>query len=70
MTFVKEEEPEKQVCDDILLAFQGLVKSQGWEEVLLGLQKVKIKGPFDDYSEKPELLSVEENDMLSTGSRR
>lgn len=70
VTFVKGREPEKQARDAILLTLQEPGKCQRWEEVLLGLHKIKIKGPFDDYSEKPELLSVEENDMLSTVSRR
>jgi hypothetical protein len=65
-----EKEPEKQACDAILLALQDSTKSQRWEEILLGLHKIKIKGPFDDYSEEPALLSVEEHDMLSTVSRR
>jgi hypothetical protein len=41
-----------------------------WFEVLLGRRKVKLRGPFDDMSEPPALISIEPSDVLPTVSRR
>lgn len=41
-----------------------------WFEVLIGARKVKVRGPFDDADDYPELISIEPNDVLPTVSRR
>lgn len=44
--------------------------AHAWGEVLIGRYKVKVRGPFDDGDRDPELLEIEERNMLPTVSRR
>lgn len=41
-----------------------------WAETFIGRYKIKLRGPFQDYHDKPELLSIEPGDILPTVSRR
>jgi hypothetical protein len=43
---------------------------QEWTETFIGRYKIKLRGPFQDYQDKPELLSIEPGDTLPTVSRR
>ncbi len=41
-----------------------------WGEMLMGRYKVKVRGPFDDVDRDPQLIKIEEQNMLPTVSRR
>ena len=45
-------------------------ETREWVELLLGRNKIKLRGPFDDYEVTPDLISIEEKDTLPTVSRR
>jgi len=47
-----------------------IIEMGKWAEFLIDRYKVKLRGPFDDYSEAPELISLEKDDILPTVSRR
>lgn len=71
VTFGKIDHPSRETIKEVLSsATSMMVSTQKWTEVLLGRYKVKLRGPFDDYVDEPELLSIEENDTLPTVSRR
>lgn len=69
--FSKVTHPRQAVVADTLLhATSRIADTHEWAEILVGYRKVKLRGPFEDYSESPELLSIEPNDTLPTVSRR
>ena len=41
-----------------------------WIEISIGKYKIKIRGCFNDFEDLPELVSIEENNILPTVSRR
>lgn len=41
-----------------------------WAEVTIGRNKIKLRGPFDDFVTAPDIASIEENDILASVSRR
>jgi len=41
-----------------------------WFEIIINNYKIKIKGPFNDYHIIPKLISIEENNVLPSVSRR
>lgn len=51
-------------------AYSASSNGQEWSEILIGKRKLKLRGPFDDYSVTPEIISIEKNDILPTVSRR
>lgn len=71
VTFGKIDQPSLEVITEILSsAISVAVDTHEWAELLLGHFKVKLRGPFHDYSDEPELLSIEKDDTLPTVSRR
>lgn len=58
------------VAETLFYATSRNTDTHEWAEVLIGCCKVKLRGPFDDYSRTPELLSIEPDDTLPTVSRR
>lgn len=47
-----------------------IAEMEKWAEFLIDRYKIKLRGPFDDYSEVPELNSLEKDNILPTVSRR
>lgn len=71
VTFAKVDQPRLEVVSNTLAyAMSMIVDMHEWAELLLDRYKVKLRGPFHDYSVEPELLSIEEHDTLPTVSRR
>lgn len=71
VTFGKVDQPSLEVVSETLsYAISMVADTHEWAELLLDRYKVKLRGPFHDYSEEPELLSIEEHDTLPTVSRR
>jgi len=71
VTFGKVDQPSLEVVSETLsYAISMAADTHEWAELLLDRYKVILRGPFHDYSEEPELLSIEEHDTLPTVSRR
>lgn len=51
-------------------AWKSMNHSEQWHELIMGRNKVKLRGPFDDLDVPPEIRSIEENDVLPSVSRR
>ena len=70
--FEKVAHPQPHIIQGIVAAATEKYKEQQeiWDEVFLGRYKVKLRGPFADTQEKPDLLSIEPYDTLPTVSRR
>ncbi|MGI0015007.1 MAG: ASCH domain-containing protein, partial [Nitrososphaera sp.] len=63
--------PQQEVISEIFASTPAnITEMEKWAEFVLDLYKVKLRGPFDDYSEVPELISIEKDDILPTVSRR
>jgi len=62
--------PKEAILEVASSAYSVGSEDLDWSEILLGKHKVKLRGPFDDYLTPPELISIEENDILPTVSRR
>ena len=58
------------IAETLFRATSRTADTHEWAEILIGCYKVKLRGPFEDYSQTPELLSIETNDTLPTVSRR
>lgn len=71
VTFGKMGHPSWETIAEVLTSATSIgLDPQEWAEIILDRYKVKLRGPFNDYSEKPELLSIEKDDTLPTVSRR
>lgn len=71
LLFRKVHNPPKETLLEILSwVCNPILQEQQWTEVLVGRHKVKLRGPFDDYAVLPELVSIEENNIIPTVSRR
>jgi hypothetical protein len=69
--FVKVTEPTVDAIESI----EAEIRSFGsleveWDDFIFGREKVKLRGPFDDWAEEPEVIHIEPNDILPTVSRR
>lgn len=63
--------PKQEVISEIFASTPAeITEMENWAEFVLDLYKIKLRGPFDDYSEIPELISIEKGDILPTVSRR
>ena len=71
VTFAKIDHPSWEVITEVMASATSMAVDKGeWAEILFDRDKVKLRGPFEDYLEKPELLSIENDDTLPTVSRR
>jgi len=69
--FRKVYHPKPEVISEVSAStLVEITEMEKWAEFLIDHYKVKLRGPFDDYSEVPELLSIEKDDILPTVSRR
>jgi hypothetical protein len=69
--FEKFFHPDDEAIRAVIAAVSSQRKEQDeWGETFIGRYKIKLRGPFQDYQTKPELLSIEPGDILPTVSRR
>ena len=69
--FRKVYSPTRESILEALSSVMSGARGQSqWAEMLLGRYKIKLRGPFDDHQKVPELISIEEGDILQTVSRR
>ncbi|GEM_PF-742642 len=69
--FRKVHHPKPEVIGEISASPPvEITEMEKWAEFLIDRYKIKLRGPFDDYYEAPELISLEKDDILPTVSRR
>ncbi len=68
--FRKVDHPRHEIISEIYVSTQAETQKEEWAEFLFGRYKIKLRGPFNDYSEVPELISIEKDNVLPTVSRR
>lgn len=67
--FRKTNEPPEDDVEKMLSTIR-VMSDDSWAEFLVENLKVKLRGPFDDLETCPRLISIEEDDILPTVSRR
>lgn len=71
LSLIKVRPPDQRVVTECLeKGADTQYEDLTWREILFGRHKVKLRGPFDDPTEEPALLSIEAGDILPTVSRR
>lgn len=71
VVFRKVDNPPPSTINEFLESISRLkTDNSQWLEFLLGLFKIKLRGPFNDPEIEPSLVSIEEQDVLPTVSRR